>query len=290
MFATILGSLPRPPLPGDAAPAELLEAILRAQEGAGLEPVSDAGFGIGRSAVERWRSTVERTDRPVKTVVIGPYSSDEPVARLHDEIGVLAAAGCTIIEIHEPAATAIGRDPDARARFREAHERLLEGITGVHVSLAITGGSADAAGIETLLAAPYSSLAVDLVAGADNWRLVARLPGNLGVICGALSPERDADDRVEILLWAADYAASTGGRGPSRVGLATASSLAGLPWDVAIRKLKLLGEAARIADLPRDARARAVDPRSLDLRSAALGRYAPSTPRRRRADPNAPRD
>ena len=43
---------------------------------------------------------------------------------------------------------------------------------GTHLSLAITGGNADEAGIETILAAPYASLAVDLIAGPDNWRLV----------------------------------------------------------------------------------------------------------------------
>ena len=281
MFATVLGSLPRPPLPVDAAPAELLELVVRAQEAAALEPVSDAGWGLGGSGVERWRSAAELTDRLVKAVVIGPVSSGVTVAHLRDELDALVAAGCLMIEIHEPAATGIGPDADARARFREAHERLLEGFAGVHVSLAVTGGNADAAGIDTLLAAGYASLAVDLIAGPDNWRLVAAVPGNLGVICGALSPERDADDRIEVLLWAADYAASTGGRGPTRVGLATGSSLAGRSWDVAVRKLALLGEAARIAGLPRDERARAVDPRSLDLRSAALGRYAPALPRRR---------
>ena len=36
----------------------------------------------------------------------------------------------------------------------------------------MTGGNADGAGVETLLAAPYASLAVDLIDGPDNWRLV----------------------------------------------------------------------------------------------------------------------
>jgi hypothetical protein len=50
---------------------------------------------------------------------------------------------------------------------------------------------------------------------------------------------------------------------------------------VAVRKMTLLGDAARLADLPPDDRARAVDPRSLDSRSAALGRYMPRRPRGR---------
>ena len=86
-------------------------------------------------------------------------------------------------------------------------------------------------------------------------------------------------------VWAAHYAAATGGRGLERVGLATAGSLAALHWDAAVARLAVLGEAARIAALPRgDGMARAIDPRALDIRSAAMGRYAPlrRTPKARR--------
>jgi len=301
MFATLLGPLPRPPLPFAEEPEALLAAAIRAQEAAGLEPIIDAGFSIGNSAVERWRSTSSQTDRLVKAVVLGPTSvaiasaarKGQPVtagALTHDviaaavalnaELLALVGAGCRYIEIHEPAATGMGTDATEVARFREAHALLLDGVTGAHLSLAITGGNADAAGVETLLAAPYASLAVDLIAGPDNWRLVAAAPGDRGIVCGAISAASDSDDRVEVLLWAAGYAASTGGRGPLRVGLATASSLAALPWERAVRKMELLGEAARLADLPPDERVRAVDPRSLDIRSAALGRYVPRRPRR----------
>lgn len=294
MFATLLGSLPRPPLPADASPLELLAEVVRTQEAAGLEPIVDAGFGVGATPVDRWRATAALTDRPVKATLLGPYSATRATGRADDptvsslaaadllraDLLALVDAGCPLIEVHEPAAVSIGIDDRKRARFRDAHRRLLDGVSGVHMSLAITGGGADATGVATLLASPYASLAVDLIAGPDNWRLVANTPADRGIICGALSVERDADDRVEILLWAAAYAASTGGRGRLRVGLATASSLAALPWEVAVRKVALLGEAARLADLPPDERARAVDPRSLDSRSAATGRYVP---RRRRA-------
>lgn len=282
MFATLLGPLPRPPLPVDATPAELLEAVVRAQEAAGLEPITDAGFGVGESAVRRWLATAALTDRPVKAVIVGPFSRVRAAGAdaLRSEVMELVAVGCPYIEVHEPAATGIGTGGAGRSRFRDQHARLLDGVTGAHLSLAITGGNADAAGVETLLAAPYASLAVDLIAGPDNWRLVVAAPGDRGIVCGALPAAPDTDDRVEVLLWAAAYAASTGGRGPLRVGLATASSLAALPWEHAVRKMRLLGEAARLADLPPDKRARAVDPRSLDIRSAALGSYVPRRPRR----------
>lgn len=282
MFATLLGPLPCPPLPVDATPAELLEAVVRAQEAAGLEPITDAGFGVGGTAVECWRATAALTDRPVKAAIEGPYTRAHAAGAdaQRSELLELVAAGCPYIEVHEPAATGIGTDVAERTRFRDAHARLLDGVSGAHLSLAITGGNADAADVKTLLAAPYASLAVDLIAGPDNWRLVVAAPGDRGIICGALPAAPDPDDRVEVLLWAAGYAASTGGRGSIRVGLATASSLVALPWELAVRKMTLLGEAARLADLLPNDRARAVDPRSLDSRSAALGRYVPRRPRR----------
>ena len=294
MFATLLGALPRPPLDDRASPLALTEAAVRAQEAAGLEPITDGGVGDAGRPVVAWARTAGLTSRTVKQAVVGPYTaSREPAAdrgartadraaqtlalasALNAELRDLAAAGCPLIEIHEPAAVWIGGDPAERALFREAHLRLLDGLTGTHLSLAVTGGNADTTGIETLLAAPYSSLAVDLIAGPDNWRLVVATPGDRGIVCGALSPAPGSDDGPEILLWAAAYAASTGGRGPDRVGLATASSLAALLWDAAVAKLGQLGEAVRIAGLPPDQRLQAVDPRAIDARSAALGRLEP---------------
>lgn len=296
MFATLLGSLPRPPLPADAEPEAVLAAILRAQEAAGLEPLIDAGFGIGETVADRWRTTASLTDRPVKQVLLGPCSrgaevTDRDVVAIRADIVALAAAGCPMIEIHEPAVTGIGTHEAARARFRDAHCRLLDGVTSTHLSLAITGGNADAAGIDTILAAPYASLALDLISGPDNWRIVVATPGDRGIVAGALSVSETSDDRPEVLLWAAGYAASTAGRGRGRVGLASAASLAHLPWDVALKKLRVLGEAARLADLPPADRRLQLDPRAVDMRSAALGRYD-ARPRlaARRPAPRRPSD
>jgi methionine synthase II (cobalamin-independent) len=297
MFATLLGALPRPPLSRHASIDTLVETALRAQEAAGLDPVTDGGFRDHDDPVAAWRATSAMTDRSVKQALVGPCSrarqDDRPgavmaiAARLNAVLRELSAAGCPLIEIPEPDAVRIGDDPDRRRLFEEAQVRLLDGVTGTHVSLAITGGSADRAGIGTVLAAPYASLAVDLVAGPDNWYLVVATPGDRGIICGALPAATDPADGPETLLWAAGYAASTRGRGAARVGLATASSLAHLPWAVAVDKMTLLGEALRIARLPSDERLKALDPRAVSSRSAALGRVEPrpSRPPRRGSDP-----
>ncbi len=305
MFATLLGPLPRPPLGDDATPEAILDAVVSAQADVGLEPVTDGGWPLASGdPVASWRATATRTDRAVKAVLPGPYSAGVPtggpIDDLRDQIGELIVAGCPIVEIAEPAAVAIGTDEAERARFRDLHDRLLDGVASsepggsgpgaatprtTHLSLAITGGAADAAGPSTILGPPYASLAVDLIAGPDNWRLVRAAPGDRGIVCGALSASPGSDDGPEILLWAAAYAASSGGRGAARVGIATASSLAALPWPTALAKLARLVEAVRLASLPRDERLAAIDPRAVDSRSAAIGRYEPAAERRSRRRP-----
>jgi len=231
MFATLLGALPRPPAERDAPVEALVEAAVRAQEAAGLEPLTDGGVHGDDRPLEAWRATSRLTDRAVKQIVRGPYTAGRASGgtaevrsaatlaaadRLNATLRELAAAGCPLIEIHEPDAISIGDDSAEQALFRAAHERLTDGLTGTHLSLAITGGNADAGGIETILAAPYASLAVDLIAGPENWRLVVAAPGERGIVCGAMPARAGSDDGPEPLLWAAAYAASTGGRGLER--------------------------------------------------------------------------
>ena len=282
MFATLLGPLPRPPLPEDVATESVLDAVLALQVEHGLEPLTDGGWPTDPSdPVVAWRATDARTSHLVKAVITGPFTAGSDGAAERRLLLDLAMAGCRWIEVHEPEAVRLGSDAAARDRFARSHEALTRDLGDVHCSLAITGGSAEAAGIETILAGAYASLAVDLIAGPDNWRLVVDAPGDRGVVCGVVAARSGSDDGPELLLWAAGYAASTGGRGASRVGLATASSYAGLTWEAAATKVRRLGEAVRLAIAPREERAEALDPRAIDSRSAAMGRYAPR-PRGRR--------
>jgi hypothetical protein len=283
MFGTLLGPLPRPPLEPDAAPEAILDAVLEVQLAAALEPLTDGGWPlVADDPVAAWRATAARADTAVKAVLVGPFSAGVPlggsVEPWRRRIADLAAAGCQLIEVHEPEAVRIGDDGAARARFLDLHERLTDAAPDVHLSLAIVGGSADSAGAETILTAPYASLAVDLIDGPDNWRLVRAAPLVRGIICGALATTDGSDDAKELLVWAASYAAS-GGRGIQRVGLATAGALAGVSWSAAVRKLERIAEAVRILGLPQAERMAALDPRAIDIRSAALGRYDPSSSR-----------
>jgi hypothetical protein len=215
-----------------------------------------------------------------KQHVLGPYSRRVPASSVRAELLEVAQAGCAYVEVHEPAV--VGLSASTASAFAAAHEGLLQGLDGVHCSLVITGGNAEHVGVRTLLTAPFASVAFDLIDGPENWRLVAATPGDRGIICGAVSG-RPVADQKEVLLWAAEYAASTGARGMARVGLATAGSLSSLPWDRAIQKLSVLGEAVRLAELPPKERAARLDPRSVDIRSAAMGRFDPEgRPQQRR--------
>jgi methionine synthase II (cobalamin-independent) len=312
MFATLLGGLPRPPIEGREIEAEVTVAV-RAQEDAGLEPITDGRLrdgaferlaaalladeraGAAEIAVEAWQATAAVTDRAVKQALPGPYGLAKSIQRpdkaragggraaearsactlrLAEGIGgvatALAAAGCPLVEIEEGGLDSIAESAE-RQLFGEAHRRLLGAIAGTHLSLSIVGG-APAEGLrETILELPYASLAVDLIKGPDSWNLVTRLPGDRGVIAGVESA-REPDEPKEVLLWAAHYAASTRGRGLDRVGLGSAGSYANLTWEAAVRKMRLLGEAARLATMPPSQElAGSLDPRSVSARAAALG-------------------
>lgn len=284
MFASLLGPLPRPPLPDDTPGEAILDACLALQAEHGLEPLTDGGWPlIPGDGAGSWVAAVERAAGLVKAVIEGPLSAGRPVDAVRAEVIALAEAGCRWIEVHEPAVASVDSDPDARARFADAHRALTTDVgPDVHLSLAITGGSADAAGIDTILAGTYASLALDLIDGPDNWYLVAAAPAERGIICGAMSAHDGSADGPEHLLFAARYAAATAGRGIDRVGLATSGSMADLSWDAAATKVRRLGEAARLVTASPEERRQALDPRSVDIRSAALGRVEPP-PRRKRS-------
>ncbi len=247
MFSTLLGALPAIGL------ADI--------EGTGLELLATGGAPAGpdRSpddVAEAWAAAAATTERPVKQVLAGPYSagrdgpSTRPIAiaeALVPTIDALVRAGCAFIEIDEPGALAIAVIAGERRRFVDAHRRLTDGAPAVHLSLALTGGNHDGAGASTFFDLPYASYAFDLIAGPDDWRLIAVAPGDRGIVCGALDARPTADEMPEVLIWAAHYAASTAGRGMDRVGLANAPSLAALPPEVALRKLRRVAEAARLA-------------------------------------------
>jgi methionine synthase II (cobalamin-independent) len=305
VFATLSGGYP-----AEAAPTRdgAIRSVVSAQIEVGLEPVSDGGqrwpdpFTMIDAAepgfaVAAYRATVElAAGRAVRQDLPGPYSIGRrsrrrgrrareratfaAAERLHDEIVALARAGCPLVWIDEPAAIDIGELSDERSLFREAQRRLLDGIAGIHSTLAIGGGNADVAGVGTFAEAPFNSFFFDLIEGPDNWRLIAGLPGDRGVIAGAMDARTPAPAERELLVWAAHYAASTGGRGLARVGLAPSGDLRPLSAADAHRKIEGLAQAAALAVGSAEDLAATLDPRAIQGPSARLARRArrPTTP------------
>ena len=256
----------------------------------------------GPLTVDAWLRTAAAVPGvPVKQSLPGPYTLGRRFApteqrrrdltmiladALAAELADLAAAGCPFIQIDEDAAVSIGLDADERICFVEAQERLLAGLgpRGTpgrpHTSLAIAGGNADAAGPETVFAPAYDSYLFDLIDGPDNWRLITRAPADRGIVLGVVD-RTTAVDGPELILWAVGYAASSGDRGESRVGIATSSSLAGLSRADARRKIDLLGSVVKLIERRHvEPIAASLDPRAIDSRSGTLGRWTPPPERR----------
>lgn len=315
MFATLLGALPEPDAGPDGAALDPVDVAIRAQEAAGLEPITDGrladpGFDVLAglllrpegvddavgAVVASWRTVAAATERATKQALPGPYSvglrgdgsDSERRARtlaaakaLAAIVGALAEAGCPLVEIEESEAHRLTGEAE-HDLFREAHHRLIEGGTGstIHRSLSIVGGSVPQAAIDAVLEAPYASVAVDLIGGPDNWYLVRRTPGERGVIAGVQSGG-DVDESKEVMLWGAHHAASSGGRGRDRVGVGSAGSWANLTWETAVRKMNRLGDAARLAAMPLgEELAQSLDPRAVSARRAAMGHPAAPRPKR----------
>lgn len=235
---------------------------------------------------------------PVKQCLPGPYTlgrrlfaddARRPALTLDladalaKELEALAGAGCPFIQVDEDDAVAIGADESEQALFRQAHDRMLGGLPSQrpHLSLAICGGDADSAGNETIFSAPYDSHLFDLIAGPENWRLIRWAPPERGIVVGVVDARSPKLDKLELVVWAVGYAASTGGRGEARIGIAPSGNLAGLPADAARQKIELLGRVAELfAKRDTEPIAASLDPRAVDTRSAALGRW--TSPRDRR--------
>ena len=234
----------------------------------------------GPITLDDWRFAAGATSLPVKQCLVGPYTlgrlaDSGDVGRetltlataeaLREEIRALLDAGAPVVQVDEYALTMVGPDDDAeRALFREAARRLTDGLDGLgHVSLAVTMGSAEHVGAAALFEAPFLSYLFDLIAGPDNWRLIAQAPGERGIVCGVADARTTRPDDLEVMVWAAHYAASTQGRGSDRVGLAPSTGLEYLPRDRAKAKIEMLAQAARHAAEGTDEMVKAFDPRAV---------------------------
>ena len=203
MFSTLLGALPLSGSPGPRpAPRPLtrLRTIARRPrrdrgrarlDGAARRRTTAPGSWTAGDSPRRRRDPVKRSSRahprPRGRPSDPPRSPSAPATIL-----ALAAAGCPFVEIAEPDALAIAIVP-AAASVRRRASPAGRRDEGLHCSLALTGGNVDGRRPAALFDLAYASYAFDLIAGPDNWRLIARRPADRGIICGRC-PRAGADE------------------------------------------------------------------------------------------------
>jgi hypothetical protein len=108
-------------------------------------------------------------------------------------------------------------DADSRKRLAER----LTALAGVHRALLPVGGNLAGMTRDEWLQIPAESLVINPIRDPESWRAAATWPGERGLILALVpAPGDEEPEPVEILLWAVRYAASLGGRGLDRVGVA----------------------------------------------------------------------
>ena len=178
----------------------------------------------------------------------------------------------------EPAAFASAPDTNLGIHFVEcpeltaadpaSREHLAERLTalaGVHRALLPVGENLVGMSHEEWLQIPAESLVINPIRDPESWRAAATWPGDRGLILALVpAPGDEAAEPVEILLWAVRYAASLGGRGLDRVGVAgmLPTPSARLDADEAARRIALLERVVELSSANEETLRAELDPRA----------------------------
>ena len=262
----------------------LLDACLELQAEHGLEPATDGGWPrTTADPVASWRATA----RTCRSSWSRRSSSGRCTSGRGDDghPGGGRRAGRRGLPLdRDPRAGGDldrRRTAEARARFVDAHVALTRDVSpDVHLSLAITGGERGCRGRRD---DPRRCLC-EPGGRPDRWtrqlatsrRRAGRARRHLRRAIGA----RGSDDGPEdLLVGGALRGRQQGSRdraGRSRdVGFHGRAQLGR-----GVDKVRRLGDAARLVWHPPRSGAQALDPRAVDIRSAALGRVEPGTKQR----------
>jgi hypothetical protein len=152
-------------------------------------------------------------------------------------------------------------DPASRMHLAE---RLIA-LEGVHRALLPVGGNLVGMSHEEWLKIPAESLVINPIRDPESWRAAATWPGDRGLILALVpAPGDEAAEPVEILLWAVRYAASLGGRGLDRVGVAgmLPTPSARLDAEEAARRIALLERVVELSSANEETLRAELDPRA----------------------------
>ena len=178
----------------------------------------------------------------------------------------------------DPTAFAAAPDPDAAIHFVQcpeltaaepaSREHLAERLTalaGVHRALLPVGGNLVGRSREEWLQFPAESLVINPIRDPESWRAAATWPGDRGLILALIpAPGDEEPEPVEILLWAVRYAASLGGRGLERVGVAGMLPMVkgALNPDEAEKRIALLERLVQLSSANEESLRAELDPRA----------------------------
>ena len=178
----------------------------------------------------------------------------------------------------DPTAFAAAPDPDAAIHFVQcpeltaaepaSREHLAERLTalaGVHRALLPVGGNLVGMSREEWLQFPAESLVINPIRDPESWRAAATWPGDRGLILALIpAPGDEEPEPVEILLWAVRYAASLGGRGLERVGVAGMLPMVkgALNPDEAEKRIALLERLVQLSSANEESLRAELDPRA----------------------------
>jgi len=152
-------------------------------------------------------------------------------------------------------------EPASRAYLAER----LTALAGVHRALLPVGGNLLTLSREEWLQIPAESLVINPIRDPDSWRAAATWPGERGLILALVpAPGDEEPEPVEILLWAVRYAASLGGRGLDRVGVAgmLPTQNARLHAEEAARRIGLLERLVQLSSANEETLRAELDPRA----------------------------
>lgn len=208
----------------------------------------------GPISVKDYQFASARSRKPVKAVVIGPYTlaklSQRPcygelreavvdlAAALNREAVALAEAGAPVVQFDEPS---ILKNKSDFAIFEEAMSILVKGVSAKTALYTYFGDVSGIAG--GLFALPFDVIGLDFVMGAANFDLLDKFPGEkelgLGIVDARNTKMESVDDIAEQIGRVTSYVS------PERIQVSPSAGLEFLPRSTAYDKLVRMVEGVQ---------------------------------------------
>jgi 5-methyltetrahydropteroyltriglutamate--homocysteine methyltransferase len=209
------------------------------------------------SLAGQWKFANEKSEKPVKAVVPGPYTlaalsadkhygSREKVAiafadALRGEIEALIEAGCEYVQVNDPV---VVFNKDDYGTFHKALTKLLDGFEGAELGVYTWFG--DCRGIlEQMLELPCDVIGLDFVAGPENWDAIKEVKFEKKLGAGIVDAR---NTRLESAQEVTDSVMRVlGSVARDRLYVNPSCGLEYVPREVALKKLQTMVEGAREA-------------------------------------------